>query len=138
MNLVDKLLKADVKKADELETGVFQSRKLAKIIGTEEKTVPVKIREIKSRRYNDIIAYQMKGNGDVDFSKTYDASLMVCVEGCADPDLMNKDLQAHFGCKSAKELAETLFGSEVKGLSDAIAGLMGDTNDENNEENVKN
>ena len=58
MNLVDQLLKADVKKAKELETGEYQSRRLAKILEAEEKTLPVKIREIKSRRMNDIVNSQ--------------------------------------------------------------------------------
>ena len=138
MNLVDQLLKADVKKAKELETGEYQSRRLAKILEAEEKTLPVKIREIKSRRMNDIVSYQFKNNGDMDFSKTYDAALMVCVEGCMEPDLMNKELQSHFGCSSAKELAETLFQAEAKELADAITGLSGITEEDDKEEEVKN
>lgn len=138
MNLVEQLLKADVKKAKELETGVFQSRRLAKIIGTKEKTVPVKIKEVKTRRINDIVSYQFKNNGDLDMTKTYDAALMMCVEGCVEPDLMSKELQECFGCSSAKDLAETLFRAEAKDLSDAISRLSGVTEEEDNEEEVKN
>lgn len=138
MNLVEQLLKADVKNAKELETGVFQSHRLAKILGTEEKTVPVKIREIKTRRINDIASYQFKNNGDYDMTKSYDAALMMCVEGCVEPDLTDKDLQSHFGCSSAKDLAETLFRVEARDLSDAISRLSGITNGQDNEETVKN
>lgn len=138
MNLVDELLEADVKKATELETGDVKSKRLAKILEKKD-PVTVKIKELEPRRLNDISATQFKNNGDLDFGKTYDAKLLMCIEGCADPDLMNKDLQAHFGCKSAKELAELLFRSEAGDIADAITGLSGVVaNEEKNEEEVKN
>ena len=136
MNLVDELLKADTKTAEELETGVFKSHRLAKIIGASE-PVDVKIREIKARRINDIVAYQYKNDGKIDISKTYDASLMACVEGCVEPNLKDKNLQEHFECKTAKDLAEKLFAIEAKDLSEAISSLSGVQNEENEEE-VKN
>ena len=140
MNLVDQLLKADVKKAEELEVKVFRSQKLAKILGTEEKTVDVTIREVKSRRVNDIIAYQMDRKGRFDYSKSFDAKVMMCIEGVVDPDLRNKNLQEYFECANAKELTEKLFGNEVNELSDAISELSGvkTDDDEDPEEEVKN
>lgn len=138
MNLVDQLLKSDVKTVDELEIGVFRSRKLAKIIGSKA-PVEVKIREVASRRVNDIIAYQVDRNGKFDYSKTYDAKLMMVVEGVVDPDLRSKDLQSHFGCSNGRELAEKLFGSEINDLSDQISALSGMTSDESNiGEEIKN
>lgn len=138
MNLVDELLKADVKKAAELTTGEFKSKRLAKVLGKEE-PVTVKIKELKPRRLNDILATQYRNNGHVDFSKTYDAKLLMCIEGVTDPDLINKDLQAYFGCASAKELAEFLFRSEASDIADAITELSGVVADEEkNEEEVKN
>lgn len=138
MNLVDELLEADVKKATELETGDVKSKRLAKILEKKD-PVTVKIKELKPRRLNDISATQFKNNGDLDLGKTYDAKLLMCIEGCTDPDLMNKDLQAHFGCKSAKELAELLFRSEAGDIADAITELSGVVADEEkNEEKVKN
>ena len=47
MNLVDKLLKMDAKKAEELQTGSVESKRLAKLLGVDK--VEVQIREIKSR-----------------------------------------------------------------------------------------
>lgn len=138
MNLVDQLLKADVKKADELETGIFHSKKLAKLIGSET-PVDVQIREVKSRRLNDIVAYQVDKKGNMIFSKNYDAKLMMCLEGVVDPPLKDKTLQAHFECDDAKELCEKLFGNEVNDLSDEISKLSGVINDEeDSEEEVKN
>ena len=138
MNLVDKLLKADTKKADELETDVFKSKRLAKILGMKEETADITIREVKSRRVNDIMAYQVDGKGRMDFSKSFDAKLMMCIEGVVDPDLRNKDLQKHFGVGSAKELAEKIFGIEVTDISDEISRLSGLGDEGNLEEEIKN
>lgn len=144
MNLVEQLLKADIKKAEELESGVFHSRRLAKILETEEKTIDVTIREVASRRVNDIVSYQMTSNGELDFSKTYDAKLMMITEGTVDPDLRDKDLQKYFGCENARKLAEKLFSNEINELSDAISELSGISNKKekdnkkNDEQEIKN
>ena len=138
MNLVDELLKMDSKKADELKKGVFKSKRLASLLGSKEEAVDVTISEIPSRRLNDIISYQFNKNGGFDISKSYDAKLILCTEACVEPDLMNKSLQAHFGCKNARELCEKLFGFEVNELSDEISALCGITKNENEEEEIKN
>ncbi len=135
MNLVEELLKADEKKADELEKGIFNSKKLAKLLG-KEKTVEVEISEISARRFSEISSLQMTKNGNVDFGKTFDTKLILCIEGCVNPDMKNKDLQKHFGCRSAKELCEKLFGSEVHDMSDKISSLCGVTEDV--DEEIKN
>lgn len=135
MNLVDQLLKADAKKINDLDTGVYLSKKLAKVLGKDE-PVEVVIREIPSRRLNDIIAYQLDKKGNVDFAKMYDTKLMVCLEGIVEPSMRNKDLQEHFGAKTGTDLAEKLFGSEVNEISDAISALSGLVGNE--EEEVKN
>ena len=138
MNLVDQLLKSDVKKIDELETGVFKSHRLAKLIGAKSETVDVIIQEVKSRRLNDIVSYQVDKKGNFDYAKSFDAKLMLAIEGCIDPDLRNKELQAYFKCANAKELAEKLFGSEINELSDAISVLSGINAEDDNEEEIKN
>lgn len=140
MNLVEQLLKADSKKADELETGVFKSHKLAKILGVEAETVDVQIREIKSRRVNDIVSYQIDKKGNFDYSKSYDAKIMMCIEGVMDPDLKDKDLQKHFGVDNAKDLCEKLFGNEINALSDEISRISGvaEADGEDTEDEVKN
>ena len=140
MNLVEQLLKADSKKADELETGVFKSHKLAKILGVEAETVDVQIREIKSRRVNDIVSYQIDKKGNFDYSKSYDAKIMMCIAGVMDPDLKDKDLQKHFGVDNAKDLCEKLFGNEITALSDEISRISGvaEADGEDTEDKVKN
>lgn len=67
MNLVDKLLKMDAKKAEELQTGTVKSKRLAKLLGVDK--VEVQIREVKSRRVNDLVAYQIDQKGKFDYQK---------------------------------------------------------------------
>ena len=139
MNLVEQLLKADAKKADELATDVFKSNRLARILGLED-AVDVSIQEIPIRRLNEIAGYSIDGKGNFQFEKSYDANLMACIEGVTEPNLRDKDLQRHFGAKNAKELCEKLFAAESKDLSDAIAALSEYANKEgeDKEEEVKN
>ena len=122
MNLIDKLMKADAAKADERLTGVFKSRQLARILG-EKGTVDVEIRELSQRRKNELISSAVEGNGEIDVSKSYDANLKVLVAGITNPNLKDKDLQEHFGCKMAIDLAEKLFKSEVADIATAIFNL---------------
>lgn len=139
MNLVDELLKADSKSANQLNTGVFESARLATILG-KDKPVAVEIREIVFRRVEEIMSSQMDRKGRVDYGKTFDAKLTAIVEGCVNPQLRSKELQEHFNCPTAKDLAEKLFGNEVTALSEAIVGLsgLGANNGEDLEDEVKN
>jgi len=121
MSLVDELMKADARRADEMVEGVFKSRQLAKILGKDE-PVDVKIREISPRRKNELVATAYDGD-EVDFSKAFDANLKVIIAGVIDPTLKDKDLQEKFGCKMAIDLAEKLFKDEVNSLSTAIVSL---------------
>ena len=102
----------------------------------QNEPVEITIREIPSRRLNDIVAFQLDKKGNVDFAKTFETKLMVCLEGIVEPSMRNKDLQEHFGAKSGTDLAEKLFGSEVNEISDAISALSGLVGNE--EEEIKN
>lgn len=121
MSLVDELMKADARKADERETGVFKSHQLAKILGKNE-PVDVQIQEISQRRKNELVSMAYEGE-DVNIAKAFDSNLKVIVAGVIDPPLKDKDLQEKFGCKMAIDLAEKLFKDEVNTLSTAIANL---------------
>ena len=133
--LVDELMKADAKKAGDLKKGTYSSKKLGEILGKEEKT-DIVIREIPSRRINDISSYQYDRKGRIDYSKNFDAKIMTCVEGIVEPNLRDKELQEHFKCKSANELCEKLFGFEINYISDEILALSDIS--ENTEEEIKN
>lgn len=124
MNLVEKLMQADIGKCKEIEKATVKSKRLAWITG-DEKTVDVEIQEVDQRRMNEILAMQFDKKGDFDPSRVYDAQLLTLVEGITYPPLKDKMLQAHYKCDSPKELAETLFRGEAKMIADKIAELSG-------------
>ncbi len=134
-NLVEELLKADKKKADELSTTTVKSKRLAKILGSDE-AVKVTVREIPARRINDIVSLQFDKKGRFDMSKSFDAKALCCVEGIVEPDIKNADLIKHFDCATPKDLVIKLFGSEITGISDTITSLSGI--DTGTEEEIKN
>ena len=136
MNLVDELLKSDAKKADELAKKVIKSKKLAKILGKDE-PVDITIREIPTKRLNEIVAMQVDKKGKLDTSKMFEAKAILAAEGIIDPEVTNKDLLDHFNCPTAKDLVVKLFGNEITSISDEICKLGGFDSGEDEEE-IKN
>ena len=141
MNLVDELLNVDVEEAKtsfEPKKGVFMSKRMQEILKKDE-PVDIEIHALKQRRVNDIMAYQMKNDGNIDFAKSFDAKLMLIVEGCSGIDFTSEELKKKFGCSSANKLAEKLLAEEITAMSDQIAALSGvGGEDEEKEEEVKN
>ncbi len=137
MNLVEQLLKADAKKAEEKEKSTYASKKLAFILGQKE-PVTISLQEIGTRRLNDILALQVDKKGNVDLTKSLDSKLLCCVEGITEPNLRDKELQSHFGCGTPKDLALKLFGFEVTDISDEICALSGVNPEEDTEDEIKN
>lgn len=131
MSLVSELLKADAKKADELRTGTFKSKQLARFFGKDE-PIDITIRELPARRLA-----RLTDNAD-DNEKSYEANLKILVEGVVDPDLKNDDLKEHFGCKMAIDLAEKLFKLEATQISTAIVELSGMGSNNDDEDIIKN
>lgn len=135
MSLTDELLKADTKKINELKEGIYESKMLAQAIG-KEGTVKVKIREIPTRRLVELMDGTISNSSEVHMLKMYEASKKVVLAGVVDPDLKDKDLQAHFGCNMGIDLVEVLFKGEVMDLSNAIQSLSSLA--EASEEDIKN
>ena len=134
-NLVEQLLKADAKNADELATSTVESKRLGRILGRED-AIEIKIQEIPARRINDIVSLQFDKKGKFDITKAFDAKALCCVEGVLEPSLKDEGLLKHFGCATPKDLAIKLFGSELTKISDAITVLSGV--DTETEDDVKN
>lgn len=126
MNLVERLIAADEKKAFELKRDSFKSKRLAELLG-EEQPVTVTIKEIPQRKLNEIMAMQFSNNGNFQINKSFDATLMTIVEGVCDPSMKENVLQEHFRAESPKKLAEILFGREAKELSNKILEISGIT-----------
>lgn len=123
MNLVEKLLRTDAKKAEELSEAVVLSKKLGKLLG--EESAEVRIREIPAKRINDLMAMQIDSKGNFDFKKSFDVKALTVAEALVEPDLKNKELQEHFGCSTSKDLAIKIFGNELTSISDEVAKLSG-------------
>lgn len=138
MTLVEELLQADTKKADELATEKYSSRQLAKIVG--KKTVEITLQEVAPQRMNDIIAMQFDRKGNYDAQGAFDAKALCCVEGVVDPPLKEKELIHHFVGKGGtpKDLAIKLFRGEMATIADKITDLSGYGKDEEVEEEIKN
>lgn len=137
MNLVGKLLKADVGKTDDCREKKLYSKRLAHILG-QEKSAEITIRELKPRRLNDFIAKQFDRKGNFEIEKSFDAKALTVAEGVVDPDLGDRQLQEHFGCANKKDLAIKLFGNEITSISDAIVDLSGYKSEMEMEEEIKN
>ena len=123
MTIAEELLKADAKKADELATGTYESKRLARILG-KSGTVTIQIKEIPTKRLAEYLDGTQK-NGDYNFPKLLEASNKIVLAGVTEPSLKDKDLQEHFGCKLGIDLVEKLFGNEVIEISNAIQSLSG-------------
>lgn len=99
MNMVDRLLKADVvnKLAERPEKKVKMER-LSKLFGFD---FIITLRAIDPERYADIqkIAVDFT-NGSADNIDIYQMETQTLLAGIADPDLKNKDLLEKFGAYS--------------------------------------
>lgn len=122
MNLVQELLTKDPSGLKEKKTEEIESEALSRLLG---KDVKIKIREVGQRRLNDILAIQFDKKGNFDPQKSFDAKLMMIVEGVVEPSMKDKELRDHFGAGSPKDLAELLFQKDITKLSEYIAELSG-------------
>lgn len=118
MNLVEKLLKADKAGVEQLEERKMVSQKLSKILG--EKNVEITIQEISPRRFNQLTNAQYGENGEFLPERVFDVHTLICAEGIVEPNLKDKDLQAHFGASTPKDLAEKLFKGECSKIAAEI------------------
>lgn len=119
MDLIEKLLQVDKKKATEKKKGIYNSKRLENMVGDGT----VKITEIDPERISELSSMMIDKKGDMDFSKTYNVALMIAAEGITSPDLRDDRLKEHFGVHTATELAKLLFAGEVTEIADAIQEL---------------
>jgi len=137
MSLVDKLMAIDKGKFAEGQTGELQAKRLSEILG---EPVMIKVKALSGDQYTDITTRLVDKRGNADFSKSYDVNALLVVEGVVEPSLKDKDLQAHFGAATPKELAKLLFpGGELTDVANKITELSGFAqSDKDVEEDVKN
>ena len=100
MNLVEKLLRTDAKKVDELSEAIIASKKLGKALG--EESVDVKIRELPAKRMNDLMAMQFDGKGNFSLKKNFDVKALVVAEAMVEPDLKARNYRNTLTAQPAK------------------------------------
>lgn len=129
MNVVERLMKADAKKADEKITKVYKSKALARLLG-EKEPVDITIQEVSQKRTCEIMDGIYDSKGNVNLPKTYEANCKLCIAGIIEPSMKDKDLQEHFGCKMAIDLVEKLFKDEANDIAHEIKNISDIDGDE--------
>lgn len=119
MDLVQKLLQIDKNNARKKRREKFRSGNMQLLVGDPE----IEIQEIDPERLTELQTLPLDENGKYNYQQSYTANLMTTVEGVVNPDLKNKELQAHFGVGTANDLAKLLFKAEVSNIADAITTL---------------
>ncbi|WP_186424161.1 phage tail assembly chaperone [Lacrimispora celerecrescens] len=134
MNLVEKLMKFDRGKLDEIPTGEVEIKRLSKLMG---EPFIVKCQAISGEMYAEIGSIMANKKGDLDMGKSYKVNTLLAVSGVIEPDLKNEELQKHFGCKTPKDLVEVLFkGGDMTKVADLVTELSGFAPEE--DEEIKN
>lgn len=123
MNVVDLLLKLDSGKLTIAPTKKVRIKRLSEMAGED---VYFTVKAISGRRFSELSEQACGEDGKIVAGKSYDANLLITVEGIVDPDLRNSDLLRYYGCATPKDLAEKLLnGGEITKLSGVIADLSG-------------
>ena len=123
MNLVDLLLKLDSGKLTIAPTKKVRIKRLSEMTG---KDVYFTVKAISGRRFSELSEQAYGDDGEIEVGKSYDANLLITVEGIVEPDLRNSDLLKHYGCVTPKDLAEKLLnGGEITKISSIVADLSG-------------
>lgn len=137
--LEELLLKAKKEDFQKKETIVVKSRFLGKKLGLDE-PAEVTIKELSNRRATELTNTVLDTEGDFNKSKLFDANLHLVAEAVVSPDLKNKELMAHYGAGSPKDLAELILGSDVIRIANKIKEISGVTDEkaEKDKEEIKN
>ena len=135
MNTFDKLLQADKSRAEELQTAVFKSKRLAFILG-ESEPVDVTYRALTTREIQYFNEYMTNSKGEVNQHRVIDGNTMICAKAIQDPDINDQKLVEHFGAKSTNDLCEKLFQMEAATIAAKVMELSGATDDA--EDEIKN
>ena len=138
MNMVDRLLKADVvNKLAERPTKKVKMERLSKLFGFD---FVITLRAIDPERYADIQKMVVDfTNGNADDVDIYRMQTQTLLAGIADPDFKNKELMEKFGAILPADIIRKLFlAGEIADLTAQITELNGYTTQKKADEAVKN
>lgn len=138
MNMVDKLLKADVvNKLSDRPTKEVRMERLSKLFGFD---FIVTLQAIDPERYVDIqkMAVDLT-SGNADDVDIYKLQTQTLLAGISDPDLKNKDLLEKFGASIPSDIIRKLFlAGEIADLTARITELNGYTTQDKVDAEIKN
>jgi hypothetical protein len=138
MNMVDKLLKADVvNKLAERPTKKVKMERLSKLFSFD---FVITLRAIDPERYADIQKMAVDfTNGNADDVDIYRMQTQTLLAGIADPDFKNKELMEKFGAVLPGDIIRKLFlAGEIADLTAQITELNGYTTQKKADEAIKN
>jgi len=139
MNLVDKLLKADVQKITERPTKEFEVVRLSKLLGAP---FMLHLRAVDAERYTEIQqnAVKVSKKGDINGIDAFQMQVQTILAGVTDDLFKNKDVLQKFGVATPKDLINKLFvAGEISEISSEISALTGyNKSQEEIDEEVKN
>lgn len=139
MNLVDKLLQADVAKITTRPTEKMEIKRLSKLLGCK---FEITIQAMSSRKAAEIqrMTIELTKKGQFEDLNMYDPQIHTVLAGITDPDLKDTKLLEHFGATTPKELIPKLFlAGEISNIKSRIEKLSGFDDDQStSDEKVKN
>lgn len=123
MNAVELLMSADVDSLSSKPTAEIEINRLSEKFG---QPFSVKLEALSSRKYTELSGRMVDSNNKLDISKVADTYALIVIESMSEPNLKDSDLQAHFGVKTPKDLAQKLFnGGEITALAEKVSILSG-------------
>lgn len=131
---IENLMKLDRDKLKEVPTREVKAAHLSEVMGED---VYIKIKALKGNVYYDNLAMSRSGNGKIKMNKIYEMQKHMALEAIVEPNLKDKELMAHFGAATPKELVEILIpGGDLTDVFAEIADLSGFGEDD--EDDLKN
>lgn len=123
MNIVERLMLVEPDAFDRAEEKDIEMKRLSKKFG---EPFSVRCKGLPGEQYTELASGLTDKKGNVDVAKAYGVNAKVALAGIISPDLRDKGLQDHFGCKTPKELLEKFFnGGEIAKIADTVAELSG-------------
>ena len=130
------LMKIDREKLSEVPTKEIYAKRLSSILGRKSS---ISIKALPGDNYIEIVGEARNKKGEFDSARMYRAQCLVVVEGVVEPSLKDAELQKHFGCATATDLAKVMFpGGELVDVFNEIATLSGFISDDESDDEIKN
>ena len=124
MSLVEKLMKLDRGKLEEIPQARMKALRLSQVMGED---VYITVQAVPGDKFTELLSLaQNKKTGIADASKARRSQALVCVAGVVEPSLKDHDLMEHFGAATPEDLAKKLFpGGELVDVFNKIGDLSG-------------